>query len=144
MKSVIVLVFAASLCRTLALPDGAPLQACENLTPSGHSGTPRPGRSSNTVNIDDFVAVNDSTIDYVYVPGATYFRKKNYLCALYNTITVPFVSVSLTSTGTFRGFLIQARTLSGDPVGQFVIGGDATNIQLSNCQPSNVSYCPAA
>ena len=71
MKLIIALVFAASLCRTLALPGGAPLQACDNLTPNHGANEPRPGASSNTVDISAFPVVENTT-DPMYVPGATY------------------------------------------------------------------------
>ena len=48
-------------------------------------------------------------------------------------------AVMLTSTGTFRGFLIQARTLSGTMVGQFSLVANETDVRLSSCDPSNVS-----
>ena len=70
MKFVIALVFAASLCRTLALPGGAPAGACDNLTPQ-HGGTPRPNPSSSSIDITSFAA-DDGDTSYMYIPGATY------------------------------------------------------------------------
>ena len=78
MKLVLALVFAASLCRTLARRGGAPEEACENLTPNHGTNTPRPGRSSNTVNISDFSNDDDNMTDgaiYQYMPGVTYSSK---------------------------------------------------------------------
>ena len=77
MKILIALVFAASLCRTLALPNGAPPQACANLTP-GHGGEARPNPSSSSIDLDSFqVAMSSNlTFDYLYVPGATYMGEK--------------------------------------------------------------------
>ena len=73
MKIVIALVFAASLCRTLALPDGAPPQACADLTP-GHGLTPRPNPSSSTIDLTGFAV--DASFGYMYVPGATYLGEE--------------------------------------------------------------------
>ena len=48
-------------------------------------------------------------------------------------------AVSLVSTGTFRGFLVQARTTDGDMVGQFSLVDGEEDVRLSSCTPSSVS-----
>ena len=61
MKIAVALVFVASVCRTLALPGGAPLQACENLTP-GHGAIPQPNPSPYILDISSFT--NATGLDY--------------------------------------------------------------------------------
>ena len=94
MKLAIALVFVASLCRTLALPDGAPLQACENLTPQHNLNVndPRPNPSSSRLNISEFASAMEGSgggsgytadaDEFMYMPGATYSRKKKARRAL--------------------------------------------------------------
>ena len=138
MKIVIALVFAASLCRTLALPDGAPPQACADLTP-GHGQTPRPNPSSSTIDLIDF-AVNAS-FGYMYDPGATYFGEelRRAICTVSSNVFA--FAVRLVSTGTFRGFLINVQTLGGRVVGEFMVHNN-TDVQLSNCGASDPATYP--
>ena len=86
MKLAIALVFAASLYHALALPDGAPLDACENLTPQHNLNVndPRPNPSSSSLNISEFAMEGSGSgsgytadaDEFMYMPGATYSRKK--------------------------------------------------------------------
>ena len=88
MKLAIALVFAASLYRALALPDGAPLDACENLTPQHNLNVndPRPNPSSSSLSISEFAmegsgsgsgsGYTEDADEFMYMPGATYSRKK--------------------------------------------------------------------
>ena len=56
-------------------------------------------------------------------------------------ISPAITTVRLFSTGTFRGFLIQARrTMDPDEiVGEFSLVEGETNVRLSSCDPMNVS-----
>ena len=87
MKLLALVVVVAFLGRVMALPGGAPVQACMTLTPQHGSNTPRPNPSSNTINIEAFEVEGSSnaTADYVYIPGSSYTSKRGYVCT-YNYV----------------------------------------------------------
>ena len=72
MKVVLLLLvlLTASLVAVNALPGGAPLGACESLTP-GHGSNPQQGPSPFSIDMSPFG--NES--HYYYIPGYQYTRK---------------------------------------------------------------------
>ena len=74
-------VVVAFLGRVMALPGGAPADACGNLTPQHGSNTAQQNPSSNTIDIDAFQAEGsaNTTADYVYMPGSSYTSKRGYV-----------------------------------------------------------------
>ena len=76
MRLIITAFLVACLGRALAFPGGAPVQACETLTPNHDPNTPQPNPSTNRIDISQFeVEGSGNQTDLVYIPGSSYTSK---------------------------------------------------------------------
>ena len=78
MKAVALYLLAAAAIQVYALPGGAPPDACDNITPGGHTNPPNsvpPPPNPYNLYLNAFACPND-TAGYCYYPGATYQRKR--------------------------------------------------------------------
>lgn len=75
MKLIIAAVLVACLGRALALPGGAPSQACENLTPN-HGAVPQNNPSNYRIDISEFeVEGSNNETELIYMQGMSYTSK---------------------------------------------------------------------
>jgi hypothetical protein len=128
MKGLIII--AALVTAGYARPEGAPLEACETLTPNHGNNNPQTSMSPFTVDLSPFLVHDNgsgsgSSYGYYYVPGYTYRLQ---------LIRQP------DDTSTFRGFFVQSRTAADDTtrVGTFgVVNSELAKI--GQCTPTNSS-----
>ena len=94
MKMVVALcLLAAAAVQVYAMPDGAPVQACEDITPGGpHLGDPMAMSPyvNNTANMSDNPFMLDlsqfqcpgNQAGFCYIPGIIYWRKFDFISIL--------------------------------------------------------------
>ena len=76
MKLIIAAVLVACLGRALALPGGAPSQACENLTPNHPPNSPQNNPSNYRIDISEFaVEGSNNETEFIYMQGMSYTSK---------------------------------------------------------------------
>ena len=76
MKTACIVVLLALTASCTALPDGAPLPTCVNLTPQ-HGQTPQPNPSPYEIDLSDFMSSYGALAGQLsYLPGAYYTSER--------------------------------------------------------------------
>ena len=91
MKIVVLYLLTAAAVQVYARSNGAPLQACDTITPLGHTNPSNTASSSNPFSLYlNAFACPTGTVGYCYYPGATY-QCKCVLIEKFNTRRHPAV-----------------------------------------------------